>query len=216
MDNRESYFDSFHQTPHGELKNTYYNPFMVKHRRRTSKMQLRILEKTFETNIRPDANLRKILGEQLGMTPRSVQVWFQNRRAKIKKNSRKNSTVIENNKGNLIDNGSIYDECSNAGLYKKYEPIRSTESKDYSYSNSLYMFTPISPQEIQPQENNQVEYLNNSNYNNNQNSFMNQGVYPNTFYNKNYNDCFEKEDQWINNNQNTFDDINNFDTFMNN
>lgn len=94
--NRDAYFESFHQTPHGEVKNSYYNPFAVKHRRRTSKMQLRVLEKTFETNIRPDAALRKILGEQLGMTPRSVQVWFQNRRAKIKK-SKKNDCKKDSN-----------------------------------------------------------------------------------------------------------------------
>ncbi|KAF7682452.1 Homeobox protein HD-10 [Astathelohania contejeani] len=86
MDNTgHNYFDAFHQTPHGELKNTYYNPFIVKHRRRTSKTQLKVLEETFKTTVRPDANLRRALGEQLGMTSRAVQIWFQNRRAKVKK-----------------------------------------------------------------------------------------------------------------------------------
>ncbi|OAG29336.1 hypothetical protein NEDG_01409 [Nematocida displodere] len=80
----ESYFDSFHKTAQGELKNTYYNPFHVKPRKRTSKEQLEVLEKTFETNIKPDAALRKALAGKLGMTPRSVQVWFQNKRAKVK------------------------------------------------------------------------------------------------------------------------------------
>ena len=59
--------------------------FMIKHRKRTSKKQLEVLEKTFETCIRPDSKLRKKLGDQLNMTPRAVQIWFQNRRAKIKK-----------------------------------------------------------------------------------------------------------------------------------
>lgn len=80
----ESYFDSFHKTAQGEFKNTYYNPFHVKPRKRTSKEQLAVLEKTFETNVKPDASLRKTLAVQLEMTPRSVQVWFQNRRAKVK------------------------------------------------------------------------------------------------------------------------------------
>ncbi|KAM0677503.1 hypothetical protein BDAP_002004 [Binucleata daphniae] len=117
---RESYFDSFHQTHNGELKNSYYNPFMVKHRRRTSKMQLKILEKTFETNVRPDAALRKVLGEQLGMTPRSVQVWFQNRRAKVKKTKKddqKPTLEDESKKGS--DKTIKYDEQQNAGLYKR-------------------------------------------------------------------------------------------------
>ncbi|KAI5190329.1 hypothetical protein NECID01_0921 [Nematocida sp. AWRm77] len=80
----ESYFDSFHKTPQGEFKSSYYNPFIVKPRKRTSKEQLEVLEKTFETNIKPDATLRKTLATKLGMTPRSVQVWFQNKRAKVK------------------------------------------------------------------------------------------------------------------------------------
>ncbi|KAI5191841.1 hypothetical protein NEMIN01_1696 [Nematocida minor] len=80
----ESYFDSFHKTSQGEFKNSYYNPFHVKPRKRTSKEQLEVLEKTFETNIKPDAALRKALATKLRMTPRSVQVWFQNKRAKVK------------------------------------------------------------------------------------------------------------------------------------
>ncbi|KAI5173130.1 hypothetical protein NEFER03_2099 [Nematocida sp. LUAm3] len=80
----DSYFDSFHKTPQGEFKNTYYNPFHVKPRKRTSKEQLELLEQTFQTNIKPDASLRKALADKLGMTPRSVQVWFQNKRAKVK------------------------------------------------------------------------------------------------------------------------------------
>lgn len=80
----ESYFDSFHKTSQGEFKNTYYNPFHVKPRKRTTKEQLEVLEKTFETNIKPDAALRKALATKLKMTPRSVQVWFQNKRAKVK------------------------------------------------------------------------------------------------------------------------------------
>ncbi|EOB13276.1 Homeobox protein HD-10 [Nosema bombycis CQ1] len=86
MDNfPRHYFDSFAKTNQGEVKPQYYDPFYVKHRKRTTKAQLRVLEKTYETCPRPDSALRKKLGEQLGMTPRSVQVWFQNRRAKIKK-----------------------------------------------------------------------------------------------------------------------------------
>lgn len=125
---RESYFDSFHQTPHGELKNTYYNPFVIKHRRRTSKMQLRVLEKTFETNVRPDAALRKILGEQLGMTPRSVQVWFQNRRAKIKKTKKRED-----------------DRNMNKHRPESYQRTHH-DNNFYNHPSSMY-FSPISPQE---------------------------------------------------------------------
>ncbi|TNY17811.1 homeobox domain-containing protein, partial [Rhodotorula diobovata] len=56
-----------------------------KHRRRTSPPQLRVLEYHFDRNPKPDVSLRRALSEQLDMTPREVQVWFQNRRAKVKK-----------------------------------------------------------------------------------------------------------------------------------
>ncbi|GAA5864108.1 hypothetical protein JCM1840_000704 [Sporobolomyces johnsonii] len=69
----------------GELTQTFYDPFRIKHRRRTSPPQLKVLEYHFDINPKPDITLRKALSEQLDMTPREVQVWFQNRRAKVKK-----------------------------------------------------------------------------------------------------------------------------------
>ncbi|GAA5939207.1 hypothetical protein JCM1841_003176 [Sporobolomyces salmonicolor] len=69
----------------GELTQTFYDPFRIKHRRRTSPPQLKVLEYHFDLNPKPDITLRKALSEQLDMTPREVQVWFQNRRAKVKK-----------------------------------------------------------------------------------------------------------------------------------
>ncbi|KAG5462698.1 MAG: homeobox domain-containing protein, partial [Olpidium bornovanus] len=48
--------------------------------------EAKILVDFFETGKRkPDYEERKRLGDQLNMTPREVQVWFQNRRAKAKK-----------------------------------------------------------------------------------------------------------------------------------
>ncbi|KAI9258022.1 homeobox domain-containing protein, partial [Phascolomyces articulosus] len=55
-----------------------------KHRRRTSKQQFKILEAAFEENPKPSAPKRQALANDLGMTPRGVQIWFQNRRAKAK------------------------------------------------------------------------------------------------------------------------------------
>jgi hypothetical protein len=61
-----------------------YRPNEVKHRKRTTRQQLKVLEETFRTTQKPDGNVRKALAVQLNMTPRNVQVWFQNRRAKDK------------------------------------------------------------------------------------------------------------------------------------
>ncbi|KAJ2676000.1 hypothetical protein GGI25_003734 [Coemansia spiralis] len=72
------------QQPHMELKPNFYNPYHVKHRRRTTKDQLALLESTFKTTPKPSSELRKSLALTLGMTAREVQIWFQNRRAKQK------------------------------------------------------------------------------------------------------------------------------------
>jgi hypothetical protein len=62
-----------------------YRPNEVKHRKRTTRAQTKILEEQFKTTDKPDAATRGELSIRLGMTPREVQVWFQNRRAKEKK-----------------------------------------------------------------------------------------------------------------------------------
>lgn len=54
-------------------------------RNKTSPKQLNILEKVSQTVLKPDKSLRQRLSNELGMTQRQVQIWFQNRRAKLKK-----------------------------------------------------------------------------------------------------------------------------------
>jgi hypothetical protein len=51
-----------------------YVPNEVKHRKRTTRAQLRILEDMFRQNTKPPMALRQRLAEQLSMTPRAVQV----------------------------------------------------------------------------------------------------------------------------------------------
>lgn len=67
-----------------EFNPTFYNPFEIKHRRRISREQFKKLEKAFNDNPKPNGKLRQKLAEHVSMTPRGVQVWFQNRRAKAK------------------------------------------------------------------------------------------------------------------------------------
>ncbi|KAL3959179.1 hypothetical protein ACCO45_007341 [Purpureocillium lilacinum] len=53
-------------------------------RQRATQDQLGVLEVEFNKNPTPTANVRERIAEQINMTERSVQIWFQNRRAKIK------------------------------------------------------------------------------------------------------------------------------------
>ncbi|ORX58792.1 homeobox-domain-containing protein [Hesseltinella vesiculosa] len=59
-------------------------PASSKKRTRVTPAQLRILEDTFSVSATPDSKMRKILAQKLQMPERSIQIWFQNRRAKVK------------------------------------------------------------------------------------------------------------------------------------
>ncbi|KAI9245257.1 homeobox domain-containing protein [Sporodiniella umbellata] len=56
----------------------------TKKRTRVTPAQLTILEETFSMTATPDSKVRKQLAEKLKMPERSIQIWFQNRRAKVK------------------------------------------------------------------------------------------------------------------------------------
>ncbi|KAI8877354.1 homeobox-domain-containing protein [Backusella circina FSU 941] len=98
--------------PEGDFRPTFYNPFEIKHRRRTSRSQLKVLEKSFSENSKPNATVRRILAQQLGMTPRGVQIWFQNRRAKAKLQKRKSGFVNDDEFADSMDGKPKLNSCS--------------------------------------------------------------------------------------------------------
>lgn len=55
-------------------RHPYYSSFEVKHRRRTTKSQFKILEDTFVRTPKPTAEVRKAISETLDMPARAVQV----------------------------------------------------------------------------------------------------------------------------------------------
>lgn len=116
------------------------DPFKIKHRKRTSKKQLEVLEKTFEGCIRPGAKLRKKLGEQLGMTPRAVQIWFQNRRAKVKKV--KGSPVKKKEKTVDVDYNTV-EVFDTMDMYRKYEEGDIPFEKQTVYTNNYDSTSPF-------------------------------------------------------------------------
>ncbi|KAF9414897.1 hypothetical protein BGZ94_000242 [Podila epigama] len=64
-----------------------------KKRTRASAEQLAILEDTFLTNQSPNSKVREILAKKVKMTERSIQIWFQNRRAKVKQAQKRTELV---------------------------------------------------------------------------------------------------------------------------
>ncbi|TPX62743.1 hypothetical protein SpCBS45565_g06965 [Spizellomyces sp. 'palustris'] len=71
-------------------------------------MQLEVLEANFRDNTKPDAETRQLLARQLNMTPRGVQIWFQNRRAKEKAAFKKSAetTKEQSSSPNMMESGS--------------------------------------------------------------------------------------------------------------
>ncbi|KAJ3412261.1 hypothetical protein HDV05_001020 [Chytridiales sp. JEL 0842] len=61
----------------------------TKKRPRATATQLSVLENVFSETHHPDSAKRKQLAGQLGMTERSVQIWFQNKRARLRQNERR-------------------------------------------------------------------------------------------------------------------------------
>jgi 2-keto-4-pentenoate hydratase len=54
-------------------------------RKRIGSLQIAELQALFDSGIRfPDKQLRERMGEKMGLTPRTIQVWFQNRRQNSK------------------------------------------------------------------------------------------------------------------------------------
>ncbi|KAL6979397.1 hypothetical protein U1Q18_021062 [Sarracenia purpurea var. burkii] len=61
-----------------ESKNEYKN------KRRFSDEQIRTLELMFETESRPELQMKQRLANEIGLQPRQVAIWFQNKRARSK------------------------------------------------------------------------------------------------------------------------------------
>src|SRR5271169_935434 len=49
-------------------------------RKRATSGQLRVLNSVFQSTFFPSTELRIALGKELNMSPRTVQIWFQNKR----------------------------------------------------------------------------------------------------------------------------------------
>jgi ankyrin repeat protein len=78
-------------------------------RERASWQQKLILEKIFDSNQYPDLTVRTQLSDQLDMSPRKIQIWFQNRRTKAKqKNAKEEEVELDINEPLKNGNGNTF------------------------------------------------------------------------------------------------------------
>lgn len=53
-------------------------------KKKFSNEQIKILENLFRTDSKPQLRIKQQLASELGLQPRQVAIWFQNRRARIR------------------------------------------------------------------------------------------------------------------------------------
>ncbi|OZJ06352.1 hypothetical protein BZG36_00692 [Bifiguratus adelaidae] len=70
-------------TPHASTS-TRTPPAVKPKRKRATASQLQVLNRVFAQTFFPSTELRIQLGKELGMNPRTVQIWFQNKRQSFK------------------------------------------------------------------------------------------------------------------------------------
>ncbi|OBZ81930.1 Short stature homeobox protein [Choanephora cucurbitarum] len=72
------------------------SPIKAKRRRANAK-QLEVLNRVFDRTFFPSTQMRAELGRQLGMSPRTVQIWFQNRRQAMRTRERQRLIRLRHN-----------------------------------------------------------------------------------------------------------------------
>ncbi|KAJ2594882.1 hypothetical protein GGF39_004049 [Coemansia sp. RSA 1721] len=77
-------------------------------RARATSEQVNVLESVFVVNRSPASRLREDLAARLGMAPRQVQVWFQNRRAKEKTQQRNPRALQQQQHPTMILDPMVY------------------------------------------------------------------------------------------------------------
>ncbi|KAK7053429.1 hypothetical protein VNI00_004055 [Paramarasmius palmivorus] len=123
-----------------------YTPNEVKHRKRTTSAQLKVLEGIFKHDTKPNAALRNELAVQLDMTARGVQVWFQNRRAKEKTKA----TKAASSSNQSTTAGSSNDKDSVAAIQRPENVHEISSSSSFPVDLPELSATETSSQESSP------------------------------------------------------------------
>ncbi|KIL62522.1 hypothetical protein M378DRAFT_12738 [Amanita muscaria Koide BX008] len=99
---------------------TTEEPTIKKKRKRADANQLRVLNDTYARTAFPSTEERLHLAKILDMSPRSVQIWFQNKRQSMRQTSRQTSSASSGTYQTIAvvpQGDSIMDELGNSSAY---------------------------------------------------------------------------------------------------
>ncbi|KAL4031264.1 hypothetical protein IC575_009540 [Cucumis melo] len=115
----------FFRSPDDLYDDEYYDEFYPEKKRRLTHDQVQMLEKNFEEENKLEPERKSQLAKKLGLQPRQVAVWFQNRRARWKtKQLERDYDVLKASYDSLVSN---YDAIVKENAVLKSEVASLTE-----------------------------------------------------------------------------------------
>lgn len=115
----------FFRSPNDLYDDEYYDEFYPEKKRRLTHDQVQMLEKNFEEENKLEPERKSQLAKKLGLQPRQVAVWFQNRRARWKtKQLERDYDVLKASYDSLL---SSYDSILKENAVLKSEVASLTE-----------------------------------------------------------------------------------------